>query len=287
MNSALQTEDMHSSSLPSAPAALSVAGSDSGGGAGIQADLAAFRYFGVFGTTVITAVTAQNPKAVSAVEAISPDTVTAQLHAVLSEIDVTAAKTGMLFSAETIAAVASVFRRYPEIPLVVDPVMVATSGAKLLEDGAIRALTHSLLPLAAIITPNLPEARIVTGRALTDVSEIQRAARELARRYDAVVMIKGGHSAQNPGCDVVSDSDTVWELSSDGIQAQTTHGTGCSLSAAVTAAMACGDEPLTALQRGKAYVYGALRNCVQVGPSVWAMQPPPTLPQDAVCCRVL
>ncbi len=271
--------------ISSKTVALTIAGSDSGGGAGIQADLRAFGVFGVFGTSVVTAVTAQNPGGVRGVHAVDPANVRAQLDAVLDAFQVGGVKTGMLFSAEIIRAVAEGLRaRNRRFPLVVDPVMVATSGSRLLRDDAAEALCRELLPLAAVITPNLPEAEVLCGREVRTPQTVADAARELAARFGAAVLIKGGHSAEAPGTDLFCDRDgRLWRLRTPDIAAPASaHGTGCSLSAAAAACLTKGMEPLEALRHAKAYVYGALRNGVRVGPDSFAMWPEERLPLDEV-----
>ena len=261
------------------PVALTIAGSDSGGGAGIQADLRAFACFGVFGTSVITAVTAQNPREVSHVHAVTAESVRKQLRAVLGAFDVGAAKTGMLLSSELIRTVVKELEAYPRLRLVVDPVMAASSGAKLLRDDAIRTLCVKLLPRAALITPNLPEAEILLGRRLRTARAVTGAASELARRFGCFVLIKGGHNPAAPGTDFGSDGSTVWKFHAAPVEKPfTTHGTGCALSAAIAACLAAGDEPLTAVRNGKAYVLGLIRNSRTVGGRLFAMWPPPRLP---------
>lgn len=270
---------------PDVPVALSIAGSDSGGGAGIQADLAAFTYFGVFGTTAITAVTAQNPKAVSAVHPIPPADVAAQIAAVMSEFSVRAIKTGMLFSVEIIEAVADVLAAWPEVPLVVDPVMVATSGAKLLQNAAIDALTANILPRAGLITPNIPEAEILWGRAIPDLASAGHAARALAGRTAGMVLVKGGHGGSDVATDVLSDGESTWLLEAPRCAVRSTHGTGCSLSAAAAACLALGQEMLDSVVSSKAYVLGRLQTSAQAGRDVFVMCPPPQLPRAEISVR--
>ena len=269
------------------PVALTIAGSDSGGGAGIQADLRAFRHLGVFGTAALTAVTAQNPKGVIDVHAVPPGSVTKQAEAVFAEFWVGAVKTGMLFSSELIYAVAHSLDAHREIPLVVDPVMVATSGARLLREDAVEALCTTLLPRASWITPNIPEAEIITGRALSLAADRQGAALELAARFGCAVMLKGGHAVSDRAVDFVSDGDRCWRLSSPAVQAPTTHGTGCSLSAALAACLAKGHSPLEACRAAKAYVLGSLQQCRRVGRDAWALDPPAELVADQVDCTAL
>jgi hydroxymethylpyrimidine/phosphomethylpyrimidine kinase len=266
------------------PVALSVAGSDSGGGAGIQADLRAFRFFGVFGTTAITAVTAQNPGGVSGVHPVPPTLVQAQIRAVLNAFAVGACKTGMLFSAAIIREVSAVLKA-ASVPVVVDPVMVATSGARLLEQDAIATLGEELLPLAAVLTPNLPETAILLGWEPDSEAATVAAARELAERVPGLVLVKGGHAAGARAVDVLSDGDRVWRLSTPEVDAKSAHGTGCSLSAAIAACLARGHAPLDAVVRGKAFVYGSLAAARQVGVGTWAMESPDALDLAAVDVR--
>jgi len=271
------------------PTVLSIAGSDSGGGAGIQADLAAFAYFGTFGTTAITAITAQNPHGVRGVYPVDPAGVGAQIDAVFDGFSVAAVKTGMLFSAALIGQVAESLRRHRPRWLVVDPVMVATSGAKLLQDDAVAALRSELLPLASVITPNLPETAVLLGRPVVGDAEALAAAAELAARHPGGwILVKGGHGHSGRSVDVLAHDDGMWVLSAPRQAAPTTHGTGCSLSAAMAACLAHGDAPLAAVRRAKAYVLGRLRTCAAVGPGTWAMVPPLDLPLSEIAvteCR--
>ena len=267
------------------PVALSIAGSDSGGGAGIQADLRAFGYFRVHGTTVITAVTAQNPGAVSGVQAVSTEMVLAQLDAVLSAFSVGGIKTGMLFSAETIAAVAGRLAKEPRLPLVIDPVMVATSGSRLLCDDACGTLLEKLFPLSMVVTPNLPEAEILLGRRLSGLEAAAEAARELALRCGATVIIKGGHRDGARMIDAVSDGRQTWRLSAPRLAAPSTHGTGCSLSAAIAAQLALGQPPLAAIVTARCYVQSSLAVCVQVGDATWSMAAPDSRDNPGIVCE--
>ncbi len=266
------------------PVALSIAGSDSGAGAGIQADLRAFGYFQVHGTTVITAVTAQNPGAVTGVQSISPELVLAQLEAVLSAFSVGAIKTGMLFSAEIIATVAARLAK-GSLPLVVDPVMVATSGARLLRDDACAVLRERLLPLATIITPNLPEAEFLLGRQVIGLEAAAEAARELAFDYEAMVIVKGGHRDGDRMVDAVSDGQRVWRLTAPRLAAPSTHGTGCSLSAAIAARLALGEPPLAAIVAARRYVQASLAAGVQVGKATWSMAAPTSGDNPGIVCE--
>lgn len=261
------------------PTVLSIAGSDSGGGAGIQADLAAFAYFGTFGTTAITAITAQNPAGVRGVYPVDPLGAAAQIDAVFDGFAVAAVKTGMLFSASLIDRVAECLERHPPRWLVVDPVMVATSGARLLQDDAVAVLRNRLLPLASLITPNLPETEVLLGRGLATDEEARTAALELAARYPGVwALVKGGHGSGAVATDVLAHAGRLWLFSAPREAVPTTHGTGCSLSAAIAACLALGAGPVAAVRRAKAYVLGRLRTCAVVGPGTWAMLPPHDLP---------
>jgi hydroxymethylpyrimidine/phosphomethylpyrimidine kinase len=260
------------------PTVLTIAGSDSGGGAGIQADLAAIAWFGGFGTTAITAVTAQHPHAVTGVYPLAPDSVVAQMEAVFSAFAVAAAKTGMLFSPSLIEAVAEGLARHRPRWLVVDPVMVATSGARLLREDAVEALRGRLLPLASLVTPNLPEAEVLLGCPVGTPTEAAAAAVELSRRYGVWVLVKGGHGRGEESVDALAGAGRSWLYRAPRVAAPTTHGTGCSLSAAIAACLARGEAPPEAVRQAKAYVLGRLRRCVQVGPGTWGMVAPEDLP---------
>ena len=266
---------------------MTVAGSDSGGGAGIQADLRAFTFFKVFGTSALTAVTAQNPQAVTDVAPLPPLSVEKQIAAILAAFKVGAVKTGMLFSAEIIRSVAESLRACRGVPRVVDPVMVATSGARLLRDDAVTALCDLLLPGATVITPNLPEAEVLLARSLRTAAESAPAVRELARRFGGLVVLKGGHTHDAAAVDLISDGTRLWQMASPRVAAATTHGTGCALSAATAACLALGHEPLAALRLAKAYVYASLQCCVRVGPAAWAMTEPAALPVEEIVLREL
>ena len=263
------------------PVALSIAGSDSGGGAGIQADLRAFTTFGVFGTTAVTALTAQNPGAVTGVAGTDITLLRRQIQAVRQAFAVGAVKTGMLFSAETIQAVAAELSDW-EVPVVIDPVMIATSGAALLPEDAISALKNRFIPRAALITPNIPEAiRLGADFSAADERADGRAlARQLLKTFGVPVLVKGGHHRTNCSTDVLATSEGLWELSSPVIDASTTHGTGCSLSSACAAVLA--KAPATPLvdvvRQAKAYVFGALKQSVQVGEKTWTLWPAAQLP---------
>ena len=240
------------------PIALTIAGSDSGGGAGIQADLKTFSALGVYGASVITAVTAQNTRAVTDVAPVPVPTVTAQIDAVLADLSVGAIKIGMLGGAETIAAVAG---RLPgDLPVVVDPVMVAKSGDALLDPDAVGALGAELLPRATLLTPNLPEAARLLGAAeARDAEEMAAQGRALLALGPGAVLMKGGHGT-GPVCTdlLVTAEGTVW-LEAARLATRNTHGTGCSLSSAVAAGLARGQELEAAVRAGHRWLQGALR----------------------------
>lgn len=240
------------------PIALTIAGSDSGGGAGIQADLKTFSALAVYGASVLTAVTAQNTRAVSAVELLSPALVTAQLEAIFTDLPPHAVKIGMLGNADNTAAVAAFLRKHAGMPIVVDPVMVAKSGDKLLHDSAIAALRDELLPLATLITPNLPEAGVLLGRDIRDEDAMQRAAEELLTLGCRAVLLKGGHLPGTHSNDLFTDGvQTLW-LPAPRHPGRNTHGTGCTLSSAVTAHLARGHALQDAVTRSKAYIQAAI-----------------------------
>lgn len=235
--------------------ALTVAGSDSGGGAGIQADLLTFAGLGVFGTTVITCLTAQNPDGVSGVHEVPAEFVAEQVRQVVDYFPVRAAKTGMLFSAPVIAAVAAFFREHRRIRLVVDPVMVATSGAVLLQPDAIEAMRRELLPLAALVTPNLDEAAVLLGRRPEGEAGAVVAARELAAQFRVPFLLKGGHLAGDAIVDVLArprGKPAVFRARR--IRGVDTHGSGCTLSAAIAALLARGESLDEAVAGGRRYL---------------------------------
>lgn len=227
------------------PTALTIAGSDSGGGAGIQADLNTFAALGVHGTSAITCVTAQNPRQVIGIQACAVSIVGDQLRALFDELPPAAAKTGMLYSAALIRCVAGTLRN-KRVPLVVDPVMVSTSGALLLKPAAVKALCTELLPLATVVTPNLDEARILTGRELRSVEALRSAARELHGRFGCAALVKGGHlRGSRQAVDIFFDGETELLLEAPYVRGVSTHGTGCTYSAALAGYLARG-KPLTA-----------------------------------------
>jgi len=253
---------------------LTVAGSDSGGNAGVQADLRAFHAYGLHACTVFSALTAQNPFGVSAIHAVPADFVAAQLDAVLGVYDIRALKTGMLSEASVIETVADRLAAHPEIAKVIDPVMVATSGAKLISDEAVGTLKERLLPLATLMTPNLPEAEVLCGRGLDpsvartgDVAHARELARELHARFGCAVLVKGGHGANEAAVDVLYDGAEIREFAMPWVaDPVSTHGTGCSLAAALAAELALGRDLASAVAGAKRYVHEAIARSCWVGP---------------------
>jgi hydroxymethylpyrimidine/phosphomethylpyrimidine kinase len=245
--------------------ALTIAGSDSGGGAGIQADLKTFSAFGVYGASVITAITAQNTRGVIAVEEVSAAMVAAQLDAVLGDIGFGAIKVGMLFSPEIVQAVAARLRAVA-VPVVLDPVMVAKSGDALLQPPAVAALTAELLPLAALLTPNLPEAARLLG---TDEAATLDDAADQARRLldlgPAAVLMKGGHRVDEVCTDLLVTADRVVRLSAPRLATEHTHGTGCTLSAAIAAGLARGKALEEAVAAAHGWLHAAIRAGADLG----------------------
>ncbi len=229
------------------PAVLSIAGSDSGGGAGIQADLKAFAACGVHGMTAITAITAQNTVGVSAVEAIAPETIVAQVRAVARDIGVDAVKVGMLGTAETVDAVVEALDLVGEAPVVVDPVMVAESGAELLDEPARQALVERLLPLAAVVTPNIPEARVLSGAG--EAASQEDLAREVLALGPRAVVVTGGHSERL--VDVFFDGAEAAAIEGERHPDGASHGSGCTHSSALAAFLARGNSPLEAARRAR------------------------------------
>jgi len=246
------------------PIALTIAGSDSGGGAGIQADLKTFSALGVYGMSVLTAITAQNTLGVTAVAEIPVDVITAQIDAVLSDIGADAVKTGMLSSAEIIETVADGIGRHKVARLVVDPVMVATSGDHLLRSDAVETLRSVLLPMATVATPNIPEAEVLLGRSVASVSEMREAARALVDLGPQSVIVKGGH-LDGDAVDVFYDGTDMLELSAKRIDTTSTHGTGCTLASAIAANLALGHGLSDSVRNAKAYLTEAIAHAYPVG----------------------
>jgi hydroxymethylpyrimidine/phosphomethylpyrimidine kinase len=245
------------------PVALTIAGSDSGGGAGIQADLKTFAALEVHGTSAITAITAQNTIGVTDILELPVDLVRKQIAAVVEDIGVQAAKTGMLSSAAIVGVVADAVREYGLRLLVVDPVMVAKGGARLLRGDAIEALRDQLIPLAAVVTPNLPEAEVLVGRPVASLDERKQAARDLVAMGASAAVVKGGHAED--AIDVYFDGSRMVELRSERIDTVNTHGSGCVFSAAIAAWMARGADPLQAAGEAKTFITRAIANSLEIG----------------------
>jgi hydroxymethylpyrimidine/phosphomethylpyrimidine kinase len=245
--------------------ALTIAGSDSGGGAGIQADLKTFQRFGVFGTSAVTAITAQNTLGVRAVHTVPVEMVLAQLDALAADLPPAALKTGMLATAELAAAVGDTIARYAWTPYVLDPVMVATSGDRLLDPAAEAVLRDRLVPLAAIVTPNLDEAAILAEFPVNDPATMERAGRALLELGAAAALVKGGHLPGDQLVDVLVTRDGARHFAHDRIQTTSTHGTGCTLSAAITAGLARGRPLGVAVSDALAYLRRAIASAPGLG----------------------
>jgi hydroxymethylpyrimidine/phosphomethylpyrimidine kinase len=246
------------------PTALTIAGSDPSGGAGIQADLKTFSALKVYGMSVIAALTVQNSRSVFAVSEVTPKLVGEQIDAVASDIPPKAVKTGMLMTAENVEVVAAKVRQYQLRNLVVDPVTVATSGTPLLNADAIDKLRRDLLPAALIVTPNLDEARVLTGQEVRTVEDMEEAALRIHGFGAQNIYIKGGH-LEGDAVDVFFDGDTFTRLSQQRIANQDSHGTGCVLSAAMAAYLARGEPVIAAVQYAKEFVTAAIRNGLRLG----------------------
>ena len=246
------------------PRVLTVAGSDSGGGAGIQADIKTFAAFGVYGTSVLTAVTAQSTRGVFAIAEVPEEVIIAQLDVVLEDIGTDAAKTGMLSNPIIVENVADRLEAWGVTKLVVDPVMVAKGGQRLLQPDAVLSLQRYLLPLALVVTPNIPEAEVLAGRSITTDHETREAAKRIADQGPRFVVIKGGHR-EGPPVDHVFDGRDFVELPGVRIDTRNTHGTGCTFSAAIAARLAQGAGTIDAIADAKAFVSAALRTSYAIG----------------------
>ena len=247
--------------------ALTIAGSDSGGGAGIQADLKTFQELGVFGTSALTAVTAQNTLGVHGVWPLGPEAIRAQMDAVFADFDVAAAKTGMLFSGEIIGEVAAGLAAAGNPVLVVDPVMIAKGGAHLLREEAIAAMRDKILPVATVITPNIPEAEVLAGMAIRSAQDMEEAGRRLIAMGAQSVVVKGGHMEEEKrACDLFMDGrgERIW-LSAERIRTKDTHGTGCTFSAALTAFLAAGEPLEKAVGGAKRFIHAAISDGLGLG----------------------
>lgn len=259
--------------------ALSIAGSDSGGGAGIQADLKTFSALGVYGMTAITAVTVQNTQGVSRYEALSPDLVADQIRAVVTDIGVDAAKTGMLASAAIIQAVAEAVVQTQVPNLVVDPVFMSKHGHPLLAEDAVGALREQILPLATLVTPNLPEASGLAGFEVTSRDLMQDAAETILAMGPRAVLVKGGHlQGSDRAEDLYFDGERMMWIEGERIDTPNTHGTGCVLSSAIAGYLALGAEPLPAVKAGKAFVTEAIRAALPLGRGIGPVDPAWAIP---------
>ena len=244
--------------------ALTIAGSDSSGGAGIQADIKTMTANGVFATSAITALTAQNTTGVTDILEATPSFLAAELDAVFTDIFPDAVKIGMVSSAELITVIADKLRQYGARHIVVDPVMVATSGSKLLRDDAVGALTERLLPLAEVLTPNIPEAEILAGMSIESPTDMEDAARTISGKYGCAVLCKGGHDLNDANDLLWKDGQARW-FKGRRVDNPNTHGTGCTLSSAIASNLAKGYDLDQAVERAKAYISGALAAQLDLG----------------------
>ncbi|RGL37310.1 bifunctional hydroxymethylpyrimidine kinase/phosphomethylpyrimidine kinase [Paenibacillus polymyxa] len=251
------------------PRALTIAGSDSGGGAGIQADLKTFQELGVYGMSAITAITVQNTLGVHGVYPLPQEATAQQIEAVGSDLGVDALKTGMLFDAGIIRLVAEQIRKFGWEKVVVDPVMIAKGGAKLLQPEAVQALNDDLLPLALVVTPNIPEAEALTGISIRTMEDRREAARHISSRGPKFVVIKGGHDeeSENSGqvIDLLFDGTAFTELGGKRVRTVHTHGTGCTFSAAITAELGKGVSVPEAILNGRAFIQAAIEDTLYLG----------------------
>ena len=248
------------------PCCLTIAGSDSGGNAGVQADLRTFHAYGLHGCTVFTALTAQNPNCVSAIHSVPADFVAAQLDAILGTYSVAALKTGMLGSIEVVEAIGERLLNYPDINKVVDPVMIATSGARLILQETVSALKEILFPIVDIITPNIPEAEILANCEIKSENDVCEVARRLNGQYGCKVLVKGGHNKCHSAKDIFFDGKDFFAYELEWIgNAISTHGTGCTLAAALTANLALGHDIYHAIERAKNHTHNAIATSYLVG----------------------
>ncbi len=249
-----------------APIALTIAGSDSSGGAGIQADLKTFSALGVYGASAITAITAQNTQAVSAIHAVPPAIIKAQIEAVFRDLDVRAVKIGMVGGEAAIVAVAEALGEWCRVPVVLDPVMVSATGASLLEEGAETALLSHLLPIATIVTPNLPEAARLLGAAPAQSEQMMASQAELLMAFGSkAVLVKGGHADGAEAVDILHYQGDTYRLASQRVNTRNTHGTGCTLSSAIAAYVARGAGLKEAVNAAKTYLTEALMQADRLG----------------------
>ena len=251
---------------PSIPVAMTIAGSDSGGGAGIQADLRTFAFHCVHGTSAVTCITAQNTLGVTRVDALSAAAVVAQIQTVVEDIGVQAVKTGMLLNSEIITAVAQQIEKLKMENVVIDPVMVSRTGAQLIDDAAVASLRDTLIPLASVVTPNRYEAQILTGGEIHTLDQMKAAAEHIHRLGAGAVLVKGGGMAGDlRGVDVWFDGNQLQTLTTTQVDTTNTHGTGCTLAAAIAANLALSHEILASVRRAKEYVTTALEHSLNIG----------------------
>ncbi len=243
---------------------LSIAGSDSSGGAGIQADLKTMTAHGVYGMTAITALTAQNTTGVSAIVESSPDFLEKQIEACLTDIPADAVKIGMLPSVEQVRVVAKTLKAYQVKNIVVDPVMVATSGSRLMEGGTASVMADELFPIAALITPNIPETQTLVGYKINGKKQMEQAARELGQEYGCAVLVKGGHSIED-ACDILYENGEITWFDGKRIESDNTHGTGCTLSSAIASNLALGYSLKDSIARAKNYISAAISAGLDIG----------------------
>jgi len=248
------------------PIALTIAGSDSGGGAGIQADLKTFTSLGVYGTSVITAVTAQNTLEVERIDVIPPEGVEAQLRAVLTDLPPKATKTGMLTNASIIEIVSKIIKEFKVENLVIDPVMVAKSGDRLLEEDAVKNIIEKLFPLAEVITPNVPEAEVILEEKITSLAAMEKAAQKLLDFGPKWVVLKGGHLKESErAVDIIAHHSQTEQISAPYIPTKNTHGTGCTFSAAIAANLAKGFEHFEAIKYAKELISWGIAHALDLG----------------------
>jgi hydroxymethylpyrimidine/phosphomethylpyrimidine kinase len=247
------------------PVALTIAGSDSSAGAGIQADLKTFSALDVYGLSAVTCVVAETPGRVSKIAPVAVELVREQIEVLLRSFPVAAIKTGLLFSAEIVAEVVRILRQHRSIPLVVDPVMVATSGDALLQDAAIEIYERELFPLAAVLTPNLSEAARLAGNPITDLAAMRAAGQMLTRKYGVPVILKGGHLTGDQAIDLLFENETVTKFSAPFSRGVSTHGTGCTYSAAIAAGLAAGRSLQDTVARAKEFVTAAIKQHYEWG----------------------
>jgi hydroxymethylpyrimidine/phosphomethylpyrimidine kinase len=246
------------------PTAMTIAGSDSGGGAGIQADLKTFAALGVYGTSALTAITAQNTIGVTGVHEIPTDIIAAQIEAIITDIGADAVKTGMLSSSAIVEVVAQELKRHRVEALVIDPVMVAKSGDPLLQQEAVEALRAKLVPLAAVVTPNIPEAEVLTGLKITSLDDMRLAAEKIIEMDARGVVVKGGHLA-GPATDLFYDGSRFQEFTAPRIDTKNTHGTGCTFASAIAAGLARRLSVIDSVAQAKEYVTEAIRRSFPIG----------------------